>query len=70
MLGFVDLTPYARAVAYREFFQMRLTDKLIDNIRAAVNQGLVLGTDRFRAEVEQLTGQQQHPLKRGPKPDK
>ncbi len=61
-------TPSARGDAYREVFQLQLTDKLINNIRAAVNQGLVLGTDRFRAEVEQLTGQPQQPLKRGPKP--
>jgi len=49
---------------YRAIMQLRL----IDNIQAAVNQGLVLGTDRFRAEVEQLTGQPQQPLRRDPKP--
>ena len=63
-------TPLQRAAAYREFFKTQLADKLIDDIRAAVNQGLVLGTDRFRAEVEQLTGQPQQPRRRGPKPRK
>jgi len=61
-------TPFQRGAAYREFFQAQLADKLNDDIRAAVNQGLVLGTDRFRAEVEQLTGQPQQRLRRGPKP--
>jgi hypothetical protein len=34
----------------------------------AANTGLVLGNEKFRKEVEQLTGQRQHHLKRGPKP--
>jgi hypothetical protein len=34
----------------------------------AANIGLVLGNETFRKEVEQLTGQRQHHLKRGPKP--
>ncbi|MEE4184889.1 MAG: transposase [Gammaproteobacteria bacterium] len=59
-------TPGRRGAAYREFFQGALAETLIDDIRAAVNQGLVLGSDRFKTEVEQLTGQSQRPLKRGP----
>jgi putative transposase len=42
--------------------------QLISDIRDALNTGLVLGNDRFREEVEQLTGQRQQHLKRGPKP--
>jgi putative transposase len=42
--------------------------ELIDNIRYSLNTGLELGNDRFRSEVEQLTGQRQQLLKRGAKP--
>jgi hypothetical protein len=41
--------------------------ELITNIRNALITDLVLGNDRFRAEIEQLTGQPQKHLKRGPK---
>ena len=58
----------ARCRAYRETFSSELDKKLIGDIRLALNTGLVLGNDRFRAEVEQLTGQRQELLKRGPKP--
>ncbi len=56
-----------RGKIYREFFQSQLSEKVIDDIRSALNQGLVLGTDRFQAEVQELTGQPQQLQKRGPK---
>jgi len=59
-------TPGRRGAVYREFFQAQLAESLIEDIRNALNQGLVLGTARFKAEVEELTGQPQHPRKRGP----
>jgi len=40
---------------------------VLSDIRDALNTGLVLGNDRFKAEVEQLTGQSQQHTKRGPK---
>ena len=55
-------------LAYRRLFSQELEVDLITDIRNAVNAGLVLGNERFRNEVEQLTGQRQHHLKRGPKP--
>jgi len=61
-------TPSRRGAAYRAFFQQQFAAPLIDDIRATVNQGLVLVTDRFKTEVEQLTGQSQQPLKRGATP--
>jgi putative transposase len=60
-------TAPSRGSAYRRFFAQQLPVKLITDIRDALNTGLVLGNDRFRQEVEELTGQRQHRLKRGPK---
>jgi putative transposase len=56
-----------RLKAYQRLFLSEMGSELIINIHNALNTGLVLGTDRFRAEVEQLTGQPQKHLKRGPK---
>jgi putative transposase len=60
-------TPAARRSAYRQFFAQELSARVLNDIRDALNTGLVLGNDRFRAEVEQLTGQSQQHAKRGPK---
>ena len=57
-----------RQSAYRDLFKNQLSNSQITGIRQAINTGLALGNDRFRAEAEQLTGQRQHHLKRGPKP--
>lgn len=57
-----------RTAVYRQLFNQRLPNKLISDIRDAVNTGLVLGNDRFRQDVEVITKQRQHHLKRGPKP--
>ena len=61
-------TSASRLLAYRKLVGEELGSELISEIRKAANTGLVLGNDRFRREVEQLTGQRQHQLKRGPKP--
>ncbi len=53
---------------YRELFADQADEDIITEIRYALNTGLVLGSGKFRREVEQLTGQRQHLLKRGPKP--
>lgn len=62
--------PPARRSAYRRIVAQNLSREIIADIRDAVNTGLVLGNDRFKQEVEQLTGQRQHHLKPGPKPKK
>jgi putative transposase len=61
-------TRQSRQSAYRQLFADHLSNEQIMEIRHAINTGLVLGNARFRAEAEQLTGQRQHHLKRGPKP--
>ncbi len=63
-------TAPSRRSAYRRFFAEQLPAKLITDIRDALNTGLVLGNDRFRQEVEELTGQRQQHLKRGPRATK
>lgn len=58
----------SRSKAYRALFRSELDQELVTEIRHAANVGLALGNDKFREEVERLTGQRQHHLRRGPKP--
>jgi putative transposase len=58
----------ARSAAYQALFRNKFDQDLVDNIRHAANFGLALGNDKFKAEVERLTGQRQYHLRRGPKP--
>jgi putative transposase len=64
-LGTSKLT---RSAAYQALFRNKLDQDLVENIRCAANFGLALGNDKFKEEVESLTGQRQYHLKRGPKP--
>ena len=57
-----------RLSVYRKLFTRKLDEGVIADIRHALNTGLVLGNEKFQREVEQLTGQCQYHLKRGPKP--
>jgi putative transposase len=50
-------TPLRRQAIYRELIQNQLRQEIVNDIRVALNKGLVLGTDRFKEQVEQLTGQ-------------
>lgn len=59
---------HERESNYRRLFESQLDQSLITDIRSATNQGLVLGSTRFREEIEQLTGQRMILLKPGPKP--
>ena len=61
-------TKATRITAYRKLFDSELEEETIGEIRHAANTGLVLGNEHFRNQVEKLTGQRQHHLKRGPKP--
>jgi len=61
-------TSESRLLNYRKLVSEEPGRMPISEIRKAANTGLSLGNDNFRREVEQLTGQRQHPLKRGPKP--
>jgi putative transposase len=59
-------TPKSRQAAYRQFFTQQLSGEVVTDIRNALNTGLVLGSDRFKEQVRELTGVRQHHLKRGP----
>jgi len=56
-----------RAQAYRELLRGHLDEQVIHDIRQATQQGMVLGSDRFKQEVQRLAGRRVKPLKRGPK---
>jgi putative transposase len=57
-----------QAKAYSELFVGHLDTEMLGTIRDATNQGMVLGNDRFKKEVEQLSGRRVTPLKPDPKP--
>jgi putative transposase len=54
--------------AYREMFRRHLDEKLIHEIRQATHQGMALASDRFKEEIQWLSGRRVMSLKRGPKP--
>ena len=54
-----------RRQAYRALFRAQLDDEAIADIRKATNQGLVLGNERFRAEIERALGKRLGPRPRG-----
>lgn len=58
-------TDAERQQRYRELFRCQVDGELLNDIRKAANKGLVLGNDRFVAEVEALTGKELHEKKRG-----
>ena len=56
-----------RSLVYRELFLAHLDQTVLKKIRTASNQGMALGNDRFKQEVERLTGRRVTLLKPGPK---
>lgn len=60
-------TTKERTQSYQEMFKGHLDVELLDQIRQSIHQGLALGNERFKQEVEQLSGRRVRPLKRGPK---
>ncbi len=57
-----------RLANYRALFQPQVDGELFQDIQYALNHRLVLGTERFKTEVEELTGRRVRPLKRGRPP--
>lgn len=51
---------------YRALFDSQIDGDLLADIRQSVNQGLALGSQRFRRKIEVLGGRRQRLLKRGP----
>jgi putative transposase len=60
-------TQTERTAAYRELFRGHLDLKMLTQIRQAANQGLALGSDRFKQEIERLAGRRVVALKKGRK---
>jgi putative transposase len=50
-----------RFKVYKELFREELTNIQIENIRAATNRGLLVGSEKFRNEIEELIGQSVRP---------
>lgn len=61
-------TAEERASAYRDLFKGHLDSEMLNKVRNAANQGMALGNERFRKEIELLSGRRVTQLKRGPKP--
>ncbi|TNE87186.1 MAG: transposase [Gammaproteobacteria bacterium] len=62
-------TTEARAKAYQLLFSahMDMEENLLTQIRNSSNTGMALGNDKFKQEIETLTGRRVTPKKRGPK---
>jgi putative transposase len=57
-----------RQEAYRELFRHHIDAALTHEIQEAVNQELVLGRDRFKERIEEMTARQTRPRKTGRPP--
>ena len=58
----------SRAASYRHMFKGLISEDTAEDIRNACNKGLALGSDRFKREIEMLSGRRVVALKPGPKP--
>jgi putative transposase len=58
-------TKSERLTNYRELFSTDVQGGLLSDIRYASTKGLVLGSENFKSEVEELTGKRVRPLRRG-----
>ena len=61
-------TKPTRTRSYRELFKYHLDKDELAQVRNAINQAMALGSDRFKQEIEQLSGRRVTSLRRGPKP--
>jgi len=61
-------TRESRQAVYRQLVAQEMSGDVVTEIRDALNTGLVLGNDRFREQIQKLTGVRQQHLKRGRKP--
>ncbi len=60
-----------RQQAYRDLFRSELSEAMLVDIRSSIKSGMALGNERFKQEVEALTGRRQHKGKAGrPRKDK
>ena len=50
---------------YQTFCEQSTNEELLKEIRDSTNKGLAIGDDRFKMEVEKMTGRRVRPLKSG-----
>ena len=50
---------------YRKIFVQHIDGKLLENIRSSTQKGMAVGSDRFKEEIETLTGRRLKSKKRG-----
>lgn len=58
-------TKEQRLNCYRSLFQIHIDGELLIDIRKATNKGMALGNDKFKAEIEALSGRRVTEGKRG-----
>lgn len=56
-----------RLTAYQSLFKAHMDQAMLNDIRVATNKGLALGSERFKLQIEALTGRRVTARKRGPK---
>lgn len=61
-------TPFEREAAYRRLCEMPPPADLIEKIETATWKAWVLGSDKFKKQLEKLTPRRLHPVKRGRPP--
>ncbi|MES9857003.1 MAG: transposase [Sedimenticola sp.] len=61
---------HQRAKRYRELFAGHVAPDVLYKLRDSVNKGMALGNDRFKSDIEALTGRRVSSLRRGPKQKK
>lgn len=54
-----------RQAVYRALFAQQIDEQLLDDIRLAVNKGMAIGNERFKSQIEELTGRRMVPSKVG-----
>jgi putative transposase len=54
-----------REVAYRQLFRANITEKTLNEIRAATNKAWILGNDRFKSCIQKQLGRRVAPKSRG-----
>ena len=61
----LDSNPIKRQAAYRALIKTRISEKTLEDIRESTNKSWVLGSDRFKAQIEKKTGRVSAPRARG-----
>ena len=61
----LGIEPLERRENYRALFVHHVDDELLEEIRTNTNKGMAVGNDRFKEEIETLTGRRLRAKKRG-----